>query len=207
MQSLLVCLPLQSEDTRSDVQKISEVAGYRIAQSLESPLGWYDLNAVVRGMQAYIAHDKSFANNDSIDKWQILYQLFEDFSEYNLKKTNQFLEKLSSSHEIIVLEKDKLMYELLQKGEGEGVVTAESTPLVQYSFMALDGPRLEFEDKMSALCQLSLNDVIPGFARGILGMKKGEQRKIYIHPDLAYGTTGVFLPNSLLIAEVTIISL
>ena len=95
-QALLTRLPLQSEDTQqsgdthSDVQKISEVAGYRIAQSLESPLGWYDLNAVVRGIQAYIAHDKSFVNNDSLDNWQFRYRLFEELSENNLKKTNQF---------------------------------------------------------------------------------------------------------------------
>lgn len=52
---------------------------------------------------------------------------------------------------------------------------------------------------------LPLTKVIPGFSQGMQGMKEGEVRVLYIHPDLAYGTAGQLPPNSLLIFEVKLI--
>ena len=37
------------------------------------------------------------------------------------------------------------------------------------------------------------------------GMRVGERRKIFIHPDLAYKTIGHVPPNSLLIVEVEVL--
>ena len=37
---------------------------------------------------------------------------------------------------------------------------------------------------------LGANRVIPGFERGVLGMRIGGQRRVIIPPDLAYGSTG-----------------
>jgi peptidylprolyl isomerase len=34
--------------------------------------------------------------------------------------------------------------------------------------------------------EVCLDFVIPGFAQGVLGMKVGERRKLYIHPKLGY---------------------
>ena len=46
---------------------------------------------------------------------------------------------------------------------------------------------------------------IPGLKSGIIGMKEGEKRTIYIHPDRAYGTQGYLPPNSLLTFEIELI--
>ena len=53
--------------------------------------------------------------------------------------------------------------------------------------------------------QLSLDEIIPGLRAGLLGMKEGEKRTIYIHPDMAYGTNGYLPPNSLLTFEIEIV--
>ena len=87
------------------------------------------------------------------------------------------------------------------------MIIDESEPLVSYAFSTLDGVKIEFEDQVAVPCKISVDVVIPGFAMGVTGMRQGEKRKLYIHPDLAYGTTGPMLPNSLLIAEVEVISL
>ena len=39
----------------------------------------------------------------------------------------------------------------------------------------------------------------------MLGMKEGEKRKIFIHPEYAYGTKGSLPPNSLLTFEIEIV--
>jgi peptidylprolyl isomerase len=35
--------------------------------------------------------------------------------------------------------------------------------------------------------KVPLAETIPGFAKGVLGMRVGEKRKIYVHLDLEYG--------------------
>lgn len=53
--------------------------------------------------------------------------------------------------------------------------------------------------------QISVADTIPGFAQGVKGMQAGERRKLYIHPDLAYGLYGGKLePNQLLVIELEV---
>jgi peptidylprolyl isomerase len=36
-------------------------------------------------------------------------------------------------------------------------------------------------------------------------MKEGEKRKVFIHPEYAYGTNGMFPPNSLLTFEIEVL--
>ena len=36
-------------------------------------------------------------------------------------------------------------------------------------------------------------------------MKEGEKRRLFLHPDLGYGTTGHLPPNSLLIFDVEVV--
>lgn len=48
----------------------------------------------------------------------------------------------------------------------------------------------------------SLEEAIEGFSKGALGMKTGEKRIIYIHPDYAYGLYDPFHPSTAVIVEV-----
>jgi FKBP-type peptidyl-prolyl cis-trans isomerase FkpA len=54
--------------------------------------------------------------------------------------------------------------------------------------------------------QLGAGQVIAGFERGVLGMRVGGQRRLYIPPTLAYGSTGTgpIPPNATLVFEVTL---
>jgi peptidylprolyl isomerase len=36
-------------------------------------------------------------------------------------------------------------------------------------------------------------------------MKEGEKRRLYVHPDLGYGTTGQLPPNELLIFDIEVV--
>jgi FKBP-type peptidyl-prolyl cis-trans isomerase len=53
------------------------------------------------------------------------------------------------------------------------------------------------------------SDVIPGFSRGVVGMRVGGQRRVIVPPDLAYGAAGrdEIPGNATLVFEVDLISL
>ena len=52
---------------------------------------------------------------------------------------------------------------------------------------------------------LSLDEIIPGLKAGLVGMKEGEKRIVYVHPEMGYGTNGYLPPNSLLTFEIEIV--
>ena len=90
--------------------------------------------------------------------------------------------------------------------EGEGVEVAEhSSPLIHYRGTYLDGTAFGSTAESGGPISLPLDGTIEGFAKAVVGMKEGEKRRIYIHPDLAYGTRGHLDPNALLTFEVEIV--
>ena len=55
---------------------------------------------------------------------------------------------------------------------------------------------------------LGAGSVIPGFERGILGMRVGGKRTVIIPPDLAYGSrgsSGVIPPNATLVFDIELL--
>ena len=56
--------------------------------------------------------------------------------------------------------------------------------------------------------QLGVGSVIPGFDRGVLGMKEGGRRRVVIPPDLAYGSqgNGPVPPNATIIFDIDLVS-
>jgi FKBP-type peptidyl-prolyl cis-trans isomerase len=58
---------------------------------------------------------------------------------------------------------------------------------------------------------LGVSNVIPGFTQGVLGMRVGGKRRVYIPPSLAYGSsgsqTGTIPPNASLVFEIDLLTL
>ena len=54
---------------------------------------------------------------------------------------------------------------------------------------------------------ISLDEALPGLEAGLLGMKEGEKRILYIHPDLAYQEKGLSTsrPNMLITFEIEVL--
>ena len=79
---------------------------------------------------------------------------------------------------------------------------------VQYTGLLTDGTQFDSsKDRGPFTFTLGKGDVIPGFDRGITGMKVGSVRRIVIPPALGYGAQQACTipPNSTLLFEVELV--
>jgi peptidylprolyl isomerase len=187
----------------ADISKISEAFGHLIGKNIET-LGFkFDISYVIKGLQdSSSGKDAPMSEMECVQAIsQVQEAVFKEQASENLKKAEEFLAKNAKDNNIVVLEEGKLQYKLEKKGDGEEVQPHYS-PLIRYCGKFLDGTTFgsSKEDEL-----ISLDETIPGITKGLIGMKEGEKRTIYIHPDLGYGSSGHLPPNSLLAFEVEIV--
>lgn len=193
----------KQEEPVLDISKISEAFGHLIGKNLES-LGFkFDMDKIIKGIQdSVLGRESPMSEAECIQAIsQDQEKKFKVMAEKNLADAEKFLEKNSVEQGVISLEEKKLQYKIEKEGAGE-VVQAHFSPLIKYVGKFIDGKVFgaSKEDEM-----ISLDETIPGFSKGIIGMKEGEKRTLYIHPDLAYGVNGSLPPNSLLTFEIEIV--
>lgn len=194
---------MKGEDGKVDINKVSEAFGHLIGKNLES-LGFeFDMTQVIKGMEDSVAGKSSPMNEtECVQAISIVQEeAFQKLAKTNLEAANKFMAKNAKSEGIVELEKNKLQYKVEKKGTG-ATVESHFSPMIRYSGSFLDGKVFgaSQEDEL-----ISLDETIPGFSQGIVGMKEGEKRTIYIHPDLGYGTSGYLPPNSLLVFDIEIV--
>lgn len=191
------------EQQQIDIAKISESFGHVIGKNLSSLEIALDPELLAKGIKDYHAGKQPpLSENECIESLSTLQeQVYKKKSDDNLTASTTFLAENQKKEGIISLDDGKLQYKVEIVGTGE-TVQEHATPLIRYTGKHLDGSVFgasQEDDK------ISLDEVIPGFAKGIIGMKEGEKRTIFIHPDLGYGTSNFFPPNSLLTFEVEVI--
>jgi peptidylprolyl isomerase len=122
-----------------------------------------------------------------------------------LQEAESYLKKNALESGVKVLENGKVQYKIEKEGSGD-VVTEETMPTINYNASFSNGQKLGSSEQSGGPIDVNLDETIPGFRKGILGMKVGEKRRIFIHPDMGYGKTGQ-LPNGLLIFEIEVTKL
>jgi len=196
----------EAEDETLDVVKISEAFGHFIGRNLKSPGVEFDLDAIIKGIRD--GADGKAAPMSDQDYEQAMIKLQERtyaaMSRENLAAANAFLEDNRNSEGVIVLEEGKLQYIILAEGEGEEV-KEHSAPMIHYTGKYLDGTLFGNSKEVGNPITIPLDQTIPGFSKGLLGMKTGEKRRLFVHPDLGYGTLGNLPPNALLIFDIEVV--
>ncbi len=103
---------------------------------------------------------------------------------------------------------DSLSFIIVEKGEGEGVKTNDKV-FMQYSGYFTDLKKFDssYDSDKAFEVILGRHRVIKGWDKGIVGMKKGEKRRLYIPYKLAYGEDGrqPIPPKSDLIFDVELV--
>lgn len=188
-----------------NIDDISETLGHLIFRHLQNPGFEFNVDKVIEGVQAEKAGQPAPMSEEQYEQTLVMIQeaLFQKTAEANLKEANSFLEKNLIEQDMIVLD-PKLHYKIEAAGEGE-IVTEDSVPLIHYTGKLLNGTVFASSREAANPIALPIKQTIPGFTKGLVGMKEGEKRTLYIHPDMAYGVAGHLPPNSLLIFEVEVL--
>lgn len=189
-----------------DIKKLSEAFGNFIGKNLKGSGLNFDIPNLIQGIQNGSEGKPSPLTDKEYEKGMrdLQEKAIKKLTEDNLKAANAFLEANKSKPNIVIVEPGKLQYKILSPGTGE-VVKEHGTPMIKYKGSYIDGTVFGNSDDAGGSINLPLDQTIPGFSKSIVGMKEGEKRQIFIHPDLGYGTTGHLPPNSLLIFEVEVI--
>ncbi len=193
------------EKSPVDFGRLSETLGHLIVRQLQQPGFTFDLDRVILGMRDEQSGKPSPMNEEEYERVvsSLQEQQFLQAAEKNLAEANAFLQENSKKEGIQTID-EKLQYVISSTGIGEAV-GPESIPLIHYKGQLLDGTIFASSEGMTQPIALPIKQSIPGFAKGLVGMKEGEKRVLYIHPELAYGLSGHLPPNSLLIFEVEIV--
>ena len=188
-----------------DYGRLSETLGHLIVRQLSQPGFSFQLDRVFQGMKDEQAGKPSPLTEEEYEQMvcSLQEQQFVQVAEQNLAEANTFLHQNAAKKGMKTVD-EKLQYEIAHEGNGE-TVGPDSIPLIHYKGQLIDGTVFASSEGMSQPIALPIKQSIPGFAKGIVGMKEGEKRVLYIHPELAYGLSGQLPPNSLLIFEVEVV--
>lgn len=192
--------------TQDEIQKVSEAFGHFIGRNLNTPGVKFDIDSIIKGMREGVAGKPAPMSDQEYEALmtKLQEQSFNALAEANLKAANDFLAKNSKESNVVVIVPGQLQYTILQAGDGIAV-EENFTPLIQYTGKYIDGTVFGSSEETGSPISIPLNQTIPGFSKGILGMKEGEKRRLFVHPSLAYGTTGQLPPNSLLIFDIEVV--
>lgn len=189
-----------------DMKKLSEAFGNFIGRNLKSPGLSFDLEGIIKGIREGAAGQPSPLTEKEYEEMMAAVQerAFKEMSNTNLKSANDFMVKNGQAAGVIDVVPGKLQYTILKEGTGP-VVDAHSSPKIHYTGKYQDGTVFGTSEEMGGPITIPLDQTIPGFSKGILGMKEGEKRRLFVHPDLGYGTTGQLPPNELLIFDIEVV--
>jgi peptidylprolyl isomerase/FKBP-type peptidyl-prolyl cis-trans isomerase FkpA len=101
--------------------------------------------------------------------------------------------------------------DILKQGTGDGAKAGDNI-VVNYVGTLTDGTKFDssIDRNQPFPYTLGTGQVIKGWELGLLGMKDGEERKLTIPPELAYGSQSpspLIPANSILIFDITMLSI
>ena len=120
----------------------------------------------------------------------------------NLQQGEAFLRELEVQPGIFSVVEHFVYVQTLHEGDGEAVTT-QDTIEIEFKEYDLDGTLLK---DSAAPVTIPISQTIKGVQCGLKGMRIGESRKIFIHPEYGFGKVHSAGSNRLLIYEVTLLA-
>jgi FKBP-type peptidyl-prolyl cis-trans isomerase len=119
----------------------------------------------------------------------------------NIEKADELFKNLSTQKNWIPLIENFVVYKTLKEGEG-APATSKMTNLVFH--FSIRSPETEELLDAGTVTQGKIDALIPGIAHTLLGMKRGEERTVHIHPSYAYGFSLPY-PNQAIVANIQLV--
>jgi peptidylprolyl isomerase len=192
--------------TPEDIKKASEAFGHFLGRNLNTPAIKFDLEKIIQGMRDGMAGKPAPMSDKDYEDLMVRIQkkAFDNLSATNLKAAEEFMAKNKNEAKVVEIEPLKLQYVILTPGTGPAV-EAHATPSINYVGKYIDGTVFGSSEEAGGPINIPLDQTIPGFSKGIAGMKEGEKRRLFVHPSMGYGTMGHLPPNSLLIFDIEVV--
>lgn len=187
---------------QSNIHQISEALGYFIGQEISKNGLRLEMDSVVKGIKAAVAGQPAPMTEEEYEEAVAAFRdkHFQEVANFNLTLADAFMASNAKRQDIVQVIPGRVQYSVLQRGKGQQIET-HSTPLLKFSGRFIDGSLFTTTDGDKAI-PVPLDDMIPGFREGVVGMREGERRRIFVHPEEGYGVSGDLAPNSLLLFEV-----
>lgn len=184
-------------------EKIPEA--YLIADQIKKGLeeqGEEYISALISGIEA---RERGLVlSSDELQSYPLYIEKQREFlAQQNLSKSEKWIKDLQAYKNIYPIIPSKLLYSLLKKGTGATLTEEHGKVLINYTIKKLGEL---FPETIEKRKEVDLSKVIPGFAHGMLSMREGEMRIIYIHPEFAYQSNN-FDPNIALEAIVELLEI
>lgn len=201
---LALCTSCNQGKRCLEKKEISECLGDILWNDLRKESVEYDLETVLSTIRKNAEGKREISKNPRMELSKHIEKANDANALVALSRAEDFLKNLSTQKGAVALKPGKLFYKVLNSGAGP-TIKESSSPLLHFTEKDLDGEILYDTHKSNSPMRLALDETILGFKLGVTGMKVGERREIFVHPDLAYKKLGKTKPNQLLIYDVTVL--
>ncbi len=189
-----------------DIKKISEALGHFIGRNLKAPGISFDTDSIIKGIREGAEGKKSPMSDEEYEKAmaQLQQKAVNTLADTNIEAAEKFMKDNATAQGVVEIVPGKLQYLILEKGH-DPVVPEHGTPQINYTGKYIDGTVFGTSDNAGGPIAVPIDQTIPGFSKGIAGMKEGEKRRLFVHPEFGYGRAGQLPPNSLLIFDIEVV--
>jgi len=196
----------KSDTDTVDINKVSEALGHFIGRNLNTSGIHFDVDNIIKGIRAGAAGQPAPMSDADYEKAmaELQQKAYNAVADTNLEAADKFMEKNAKEKDVVVLMPGQLQYTILQEGSGP-TVPEHGTPLINYTGKYINGTVFGTSENAGGPITVPIDQTIPGFNKGIAGMKEGEKRRLFVHPAAGYGRQGQLPPNSLLIFDIEVV--
>lgn len=186
--------------------EVSEALGHFIwSRMKDDPTTPLLLEAVIGGMRKSESGLPCPLSNEQLQQCLLQFEEnhYQSQASKNLAKAEAFLDSLKNDPNIQVIVPKRLYVEILSPGATD--VEQDKNSSFHIKCDVFEGMELLNTFSTGQPTTQNPSTAIRGFKEGIVGMKGGEKRRLYIHPEYGYGKFCHIEPNSLLIVEVELL--
>jgi FKBP-type peptidyl-prolyl cis-trans isomerase FkpA len=190
--------------------KTSLAFGLVIGSDLKQTGMKFDYAAFAEGLKLSVeGGDSPYTMEEAVAIVQTAFQeAMAKQAEESKERERVFLAE-NGSREGVISAESGLQYEIIIEGSGEKPLETD-TVRVQYEGALTDGTVFDSSYERDESAEISLEQVIPGWAEGIQLMNTGSTYRFYIPSALAYGDRGVgqvIPPYSTLVFKVELLEI
>ena len=201
----------------SDAARINYSVGFQVGSDFKRQGVASDPAAMAKGMRDAVEGRKPMMSDKEMTATlrKLKHQIVADQRAERRRKSDEyraegrdFLASNAKKPGIVVLPSG-LQYEVLRKADGRSPARDDSVT-VNYRGHLLDGTEFDSSYRRGGPATFQVNGVIPGWTEALQLMKVGEKWRLFIPPELAYGSQGaggVIPPNATLVFDVEVIGL